>query len=127
MQVLKFVRPYVQNMMVDKMDIYRHVTSETEYGSTEVSFPNEPTYSDVPCRLSWSEVESPRNYDDDYTPIELPIKIICKYDQDILAGDYVIIRRYSGDKIIDTYKGICGDSATYESHKELYFRVQEPA
>lgn len=127
MQVLKFVRPYVNSAMVDRMDIYRHVTSESEYGATEVDFPDKPTYEDVPCRLSWSEQESPRNYTEDYTPVELPIKVICKYDQDILAGDYVVVRRYSENDLIDTYKGICGDSATYESHKELYFKVQEPA
>ncbi len=127
MKVLQYARSFVDSMFTDTMDIYRHTTSTNDYGATEVDIPDEPTYSDVPCRLSWSEEESPRNYTDDYTPVELPIKIFCEYDQDILAGDYVVVTRYSGTTVIDTYKGICGDCATYESHKELYFRVQEPA
>lgn len=127
MKVLQYVRKFAEGTFVDRMDIYRHTSSVSETGVTEIDFPEKPLYADVPCRLSWSELESPRNVNEDYTPVELPIKIICKYDQDIVAGDYVIVTRYTGKDVIGTYKGICADSAIYESHKELYFRVQEPA
>ena len=127
MKVLRFVRPYVESTMTDYMNIYRHEVTVNEYGATEVGFPDKPLYERVPCRLSWSEMESPRDYTEDYTPVELPIKVFCKYNQDIRAGDYVIIMRLTENEVIDMYKGICSDTRTMESHKELYFRVQEPA
>lgn len=127
MKVLQSVRPFVKMMLTDRMDIFRHVSEENEYGAEVTTFPFEPLYRDVPCRCSWSELESPRNTNEDYTPVELPIKIFCAYDTDIKAGDYIFVTRYSGGEVIRTYKGICADVDAHESHRELYFRVQEPA
>ena len=127
MNVLQYVRPFATMMFTDTMNIYRHVSTVSDYGATVVDVPDTPTYENVPCRLSWSELESPRSPHQDYTEIEVPIKIFCAYDQDIKAGDYVEVTRYSGDEVIGVYKGICADFSAYESHKELYFRVQEPA
>lgn len=127
MRVLQAVRPFAVGMMVDRMDIYRHTEHEDEYGATITDFPEEPIYTDVKCRLSWSEIESPRNTNVDYTPVELPIKVFCKYDTDVVAGDYIVVTRYSGSEVIDKYEGLCSDCATYESHKELYMRTKEPA
>lgn len=127
MKVLTYARKFAYMMFTDKMDIYRHGSQVTEHGATEIGFPEEPTYTNVPCRLSWSELESLRNNDEDYTPIEVPIKVFCAYNTDIQPGDYVIANVYSGKDIIATYKGICADAATHESHKELYLNVKEPA
>lgn len=125
MKVLTYLRPFINSMFTDSMDVYRHTDTEDEYGAESIDIPQTPTYKNVRCRLSWSEEESPRNYNSDFTPVELPIKIFCDRSTDVVAGDHVVVRRMSGDEVLHTYKGICADSAVYESHRELYFRVKE--
>lgn len=118
----------ITTMFSDAMDITRYINKENADSTTETILPDTPIYTDVSCRISFSSEENPGDTDIDNTPLKLTPKIFCKIDEDLQAGDYVVVRRLDDDgKVIATYSGKVGLPAVYISHKEALFYINGSA
>lgn len=113
-------------MMVDRMDIHRAVEVPQEDGTTNNDY--QEYLTDQKCRISFQYMENPQNIQIDRNPLQFPPKLFTKYNQDILPGDLVFIRRLDVDgNLMDNYQGIVGKIAIYPTHKEMQFAVNENA
>ena len=120
--------PIITTMLTDKMDIRRYVDKDNDDGTTDTVMSDNPIYTNVPCRVSFSSEDNPRDNDVDDVPVKNIPKIFCKVDADIKAGDLITVKRFDDDSnVIATYTGKLGLSSTYITHKEALFSIEESA
>lgn len=120
--------PIITTMLTDKMDIRRYVDKNNDDGTTDTVMSDSPIYTNVPCRVSFSSEDNPRDNDVDDVPVKNIPKIFCKVDADIKAGDLITVKRFDDDSnVIATYTGKLGLSSTYITHKEALFSIEESA
>lgn len=120
--------PIITTMLTDKMDIRRYVDKDNDDGTTDTVMSDSPIYTNVPCRVSFSSEDNPRDNDVDDVPVKNIPKIFCKVDADIKAGDLITVKRFDDDSnVIATYTGKLGLSSTYITHKEALFSIEESA
>lgn len=118
----------ITTMFNDKMSIRRYEKSENNDGTTSTELSENPIYTDIPCRISFSSDESPKDSEVDEVPIRNVPKIFCKLDVDIQAGDIVTVNRYDDDgHIIATYEGKVGLPSVFITHKEALFSIERSA
>jgi hypothetical protein len=118
----------ITTMFNDKMSIRRYEKSENNDGTTSTELSENPTYTDIPCRISFSSDESPKDSEVDEVPVRNVPKIFCKLDVDIQAGDIVTVNRYDDDgNIIATYEGKVGLPSVFITHKEALFSIERSA
>lgn len=118
----------ITTMFNDKMSIRRYEKSENNDGTTSTKLSENPIYTDIPCRISFSSDESPKDSEVDEVPIRNVPKIFCKLDVDIQAGDIVTVNRYDDDGyIIATYEGKVGLPSVFITHKEALFSIERSA
>ena len=112
----------------DKMDIYRTTEDTNNDQSTDIFYTPEPTYTKVPCRISFSSDDSGADTEVDENPIRYNPKIFCGSDVDLRAGDYVVITRYKDDGTVRcVYKGTAAQPSWYTTHQEAWVRIDESA
>lgn len=120
--------PIITTMLTDKMDIRRYVDKNNDDGTTDTVMSDSPIHTNVPCRVSFSSEDNPRDNDVDDVPVKNIPKIFCKVDADIKAGDLITVKRFDDDSnVIATYTGKLGLSSTYITHKEALFSIEESA
>ena len=120
--------PIITTMLTDKMDIRRYVDKNNDDGTTDTVMSDSPIYTNVPCRVSFSSEDNPRDNDVDDVPVKNIPKIFCKVDADIKAGDLITVKRFDDDSnVIATYTGKLGLSSTYITHKEALFSIERSA
>lgn len=118
----------ITTMFNDKMSIRRYEKSENNDGTTSTELSENPICTDIPCRISFSSDESPKDSEVDEVPIRNVPKIFCKLDVDIQAGDIVTVNRYDDDGyIIATYEGKVGLPSVFITHKEALFSIERSA
>lgn len=118
----------ITTTFADKMSINRYVDKETEDGSTETILPDEPIYTDVPCRISFSFDESPKDREVDEVPVKNICKVFCSTNVDIRAGDFVTVNRFDDDRnVIATYSGKMGLPSVFITHKEALLSIERSA
>lgn len=119
----------IATMMTDKMSITRYVDKDNEDGSTTTVLSDEPIYTDVPCRVSFSsDGEKPNDDEVDDVPVKTVPKVFCKLSTDLQAGDFITVTRYDDEgKIIATYSGKVGLPSVFITHKEALFSIERSA
>lgn len=125
---LSGVGTFLAMLYDDKMDIYRTAEDTNEDQSTDIFYTPEPTYSEVPCRISFSSDDSGADTEVDENPIRYNPKIFCGANVDLKAGDYVVITRYNDDGTVRcVYKGTAAQPSWYTTHQEALMRIDESA
>lgn len=125
---LSGVGTFLAMLYDDKMDIYRTAEDTNEDQSTDIFYTPEPTYTEVPCRISFSSDDSGADTELDENPIRYNPKIFCGADVDLKAGDYVVITRYKDDGMVRcVYKGTAAQPSWYTTHQEAFMRIDESA
>lgn len=115
----------ITSMFTDEMDIYRYEDVTNEDATTDTKLSETPVQKEVPCRISFSADENPRDVEVDNVPIRLAPKIFCSLNTNIRAGDYVILRRYNDDGyIVAIYSGNVGLPSVFSTHKEALFSIE---
>lgn len=123
---LSAFRSVIESFFTDKADIYHYSSKTNEDGTTENLLPSEPSVPNVPCKLSFSMMETPADGTSDNEPIVDQVKLFYSLSSDFHAGDYVIARRLQNDgTVLQTYKGIIGLGAYFQTHVEAVFEVKE--
>jgi hypothetical protein len=100
----------------DKMNIKRYTEIVNSDGSTDITMPANPTYSNVPCKISFQQIEKQNETGMTFS-IDSNIKIFCATDIDLKDNDYIEITRTVGAKTV-TYKGNIGMPALFQTHQE---------
>lgn len=112
----------------DRMDIYRTSKDEGSDNTTSITYDPEPLYKDVECRLSFNRSDTAPYSEVDRNPVVFNPKLFCSSDVDLLAGDYVVIRRYADDgSVMMLYEGMSAKPAKYPTHQEASIRINEGA
>ena len=118
----------ITTMFNDKMDINRYINKTNDDETITTILPKEPIHKDIPCRISFSSDENPKDNEVDDVPLKLSPKIFCKLDADIIAGDFVTVRRYDDNgQVIATYAGKIGLPSVFITHKEVVFSIERRA
>ncbi|MEG0431066.1 MAG: hypothetical protein RR420_05580 [Anaerovoracaceae bacterium] len=104
---------YMKVFDTDKMDIGRRIEIENPDGSTGETLPEEPIYIDVPCNISFKEIDNPDTETFKTKPIIMALQINCDLNVDLLNNDYIVAKKcdYKGE-VLQTYKGNIGHPAT---------------
>ena len=120
--------PIIESMFNDKMDINRYIDVANSDGTTDTRLSDAPIYTNVPCRVSFSTYDNPRDNEVDNVPVKNVPKIFCKLNADIKAGDFITVRRYSDNgQVIATYAGKVGLPSVLITHKEALFSIERSA
>lgn len=118
----------IATLFTDKMTINRYTNSQNEDGTTDTVLSETPIYSDIPCRISFAQMESPKDKEIDDTPVSTTPKIFCKVGIDIREGDFVTVYRLDDNgTVIATYSGKVGMPSTLITHKEALFYIDRSA
>lgn len=115
-------------MMSDKMDVYGYNTQENEDGTTSSVLDTTPKYKNVKCRLSFNAKDNPKDTEVDEIPVRYSPKVFCLPSLKLNTGDEIVVRRCQDDgTIMSTHKGKIGEPASYPSHIEVSFFIEESA
>lgn len=115
-------------LYTDKMDIYRTSSQQNTDNTTDIFYLPDPLKTDVSCRISFSSDDTATDSEVDMNPIRYNPKIFTSADEDLKAGDYVVVKRYNdkGD-VVKTYSGRIGQPSWYTTHQETFMRIDEGA
>lgn len=116
----------VGNVMdTDKIDIGRSMTITNPDGSTGVTDPREPIYTDVPCHIDFRTADNPNPAAVDVSPTIISITIHCAVDVDLQAGDFVYAKKcdYAGE-VLETYTGAVGFNTVHQSRKSVQLAMR---
>ena len=109
----------------DKMDIGRAVEVENPDGTTGETMPNQPIYSNIPCHISFSDVDNPDPNTAETKPIIKNLTINCAVDIDLQNGDLVTAYKLANDgSVIESYTGTIGEPTASMSRKTADMEVR---
>lgn len=109
----------------DKMDIGRRQIIGNPDGTEGETDPNQPMYTNVPCHISFEQLDNPDPKTIVTRPIIKALKISCSVDVDLQNGDLVTAYKlaYNGD-VIESYIGVIGEPTTSMSRKTAEMQVR---
>lgn len=109
----------------DKIDIGRRIEIQNPDGTTTESSAEIPLYTNIPCHLSFQQIDNPDPNTAQTRPINQIIKISCGIDVDLQNGDLITAYKlaYNGDTI-ETYIGVIGEPTSSMSRKTAIMQVR---
>lgn len=112
---------YLRMMYHDEMDI---TTSEivTRGNATTNVYPATPQVVNVPCRISYPDMDTPKVDNETHSEIKLNPIVICDLNVQLKARDRIALRRKDASgNVIETLKGTvtAGLPNVYQSHIEF--------
>ena len=115
----------MQAFDTDKMDIGRRTEVVNPDGTTGETTPDIPIYTEVPCHISFNNVDNPDPNTAETRPIIQALTINCSLDVDLQNGDYITAYKlaYNG-MVIETYRGVIGDPTSSMSRKSAIMQVR---
>lgn len=129
MNIIQY-REMLRGLMTDRCSINRRKTVINMDKTTSIVMPKEPLYTEVECRLSISSggFDKANDIEVDRNPIMSNMKLFFPFNADIIAGDFIIVKRksFNGD-VIGTYQGNIGMPMCYDTHKEAFLFVDRSA
>ena len=115
----------------DRMDITSVQEGTDEDGATVNDYPNTPQQQDVPCRISLSSKDAPKEPGDLYNKVETYPVIFCSPTVAVKGGDKIVVRRLDDEgNVYETFEGmlaISGRSNKYETHQEFVLSMKGEA
>ena len=109
----------------DKMDIGRRIEIINPDGTSGESNPNIPLYTDIPCHISFEEVDNPDPNTAETRPINKALKISCGLEVDLQNGDLITAYKLTNNgDTIETYVGVIGEPSSSMSRKTAEMQVR---
>ena len=109
----------------DTCTITRLKQGTDEYGASKPDS-REEVYTNIACKFSFSEKDSPADSDGTYMPVLKQVAVFTDLDHEIIAGDY--ITGYREDKVSgikQLVSGICGKPNRFDTHQEISIQIEE--
>lgn len=116
---VSWTRRYLRRMYTDKAVIKRYTEIVAEDGTTEVAV-DPVVIAEYPCRISFSQQDTPDNSQADISPKVLGVKLFFDIDADIRKGDVITVNKMAEDgTILQTIKGNAALPSMYVNHIEV--------
>jgi len=115
----------MQAFDTDKMNIGRRTEIENPDGTSGETQPDIPIYTNIPCHISFEQLDYPESNTQETRPVNKILKISCNIDVDLQNGD--LVTAYKLDiqgNIIETYQGVIGEPSTTMSRKTVEMQVR---
>lgn len=104
----------------DRFSIKRKTGKENADGTLGTVVPEIPLYSDIKCRVSFSNTDNPDSGREDSNPISLQIKIFCLPEVDVQKGDILTVDKLNdAGAIMKSYFGRANLPLMYTTHLEI--------
>lgn len=109
----------------DKIDIGRRSEIENPDGTTGETTPDVPLYKNVPCHLSFENIDNPDPNTAETRPINKVLVINCPVTVDLQNGDYITAYKLANDgTVLEQYNGVIGEPSTSMSRKSAQMSVR---
>ena len=109
-------------LYLDRFDIHRYDESLNEDGTVSNLPSADPTLSDIPCKISYSNSDLAESSREDTNPIEQSIKLFCRPDVQVNKGDMLMVRRMSENgQVVQTFSGTANAPNKFLTHQEIMF------
>lgn len=109
----------------DKMNIGRRQEIQNPDGTSGETEPTTPIYEDVPCHISFVQVDNPDPNTVETRPVIKALKISCPIEVDLQNGDLVTAFKLAADgSVIETYVGVIGEPSSSMSRKTAEMQVR---
>ena len=109
----------------DKMDIARSIEIENPDGTSGESSKDTSLYTNIPCHISFDQIDNPNPNTVETRPVNQLLKISCSIDTDLQNGDLVTAYKLANDgSTIETYIGVIGEPTTSMSRKTAEMQVR---
>lgn len=116
----------MQAFDTDKIDIFRKISIENPDGTTSETSDLTPLYSNIPCHISFEQLDYPDDNTKQTRPVNKVVKINCTVTTDLQNGDLIKAYKLSNDgNTIETYTGVIGEPSTSMSRKTAEMRIKE--
>ncbi len=115
---LKGFRKAIYSTFTDTVTVFSYSDQSKDDGTTNTILLDEPSFSDLPCRLSYSKSDSASSDKDEVSYDTVP-KLFTRVEDDIKPADFVQVSRKDSDGVvIETITGNLGVPNVYDTHKE---------
>lgn len=115
----------MQAFDTDKMNIGRTQEIMNPDGTIGFTDPTIPIYRDVPCHISFNNIDNPDPNTAQTRPIINSLTINCPLEVDLRNGDYITAYKLSYEgNIIETYIGVIGEPNSTMSRKSASMQVR---
>ena len=109
----------------DKIDIGRRTEIENPDETTGESNPEVPLYTDIPCHISFSDVDNPDPNTAETRPVNKMLTINCSVDVDLQNGDLITAYKLANDgTVLEQYVGVIGEPTSSMSRKTANMSVR---
>lgn len=116
---VSWTRRYLRRMYTDKAVIKRYTEIVAEDGTTEVAV-DPVVVAEYPCRISFSQQDTPDNSQADISPKVLGVKLFFDIDADIRKGDVVEASKLDETgKVMQVITGNAALPSQYVNHIEV--------
>ena len=93
----------------DEIDVGRSIEIQNPDETTGETNQATPIYQNIPCHISFDDIDNPDENTVDSEPIITMITIDCPLEVDLQKGDYITARKLSNSgEVIGVYTGIIG-------------------
>lgn len=110
----------------DRIDIGRSTIITLPDGSITVTDPNVPLYTDIPCHLSFSDIDNPDPVAVGSVPIIHALSINCAVGIDLQNADRIWARKLAADgTVLEVYEGVIGAPIVDQSRQTATMAVRQ--
>ena len=109
----------------DKIDIFRKIPVTNPDGTIGETMDTVALYTDVPCHISFNNVDNPDPITAETRPINKSLTINCPLDIDLQNGDFIKAYKLSFEgNVIETYEGVIGEPSSSMSRKSALLELK---
>lgn len=115
----------MQAFDTDKIDIARRTEIVNPDGTTGETGIDTPLYTDIPCHISFKQIDNPDPNTAETRPIIKALTINCPLNVDLQNGDFITAYKLANDgSVIETYSGVIGEPSSSMSRKSASMEVR---
>lgn len=111
----------LSKLYTDKLNVYRHVETVNDDGTTSVDTTLSQILTDIPCRISFSQLDSSDNFTEESNLRKVEIKVFCNTTVDVRKGDKITVERVEEVEgtVLQSFTGYASQPSKFASHQEI--------
>lgn len=116
---LGWTRKYLRRMYVDVAVVRRYVEQTAEDGTVEMVVDTENSV-EYPCRVSFSQQDTPDNTQEDISPKLIGVKLFFDVGVGVRKGDVILARKMGENgEVLQEIEGRAAEPSVYVNHVEV--------
>ena len=115
---LGWTRKFMRSMYVDKAIVRRYEEQTAEDGTVEMVLG--PVVAEYPCRVSFSQQDTPDNTQEDISPKLIGVKLFFDVGVGVCKGDVILARKMGENgEVLQEIEGRAAEPSVYVNHIEV--------